>query len=49
MQKYKRWTQKRSKVKKGEKEKNEKEMRIKITHVLAKIFHKRKIYFREHK
>ena len=23
-------------------------MRIKITHVLAKIFHKREIYFKEH-
>ena len=32
----KRWTQKSSKVKK------------KITHILAKIFHKREIYFREH-
>ena len=28
--------------------KGEKEMRIKLTHVLAKIFHKREIYFREH-
>ena len=43
----KRWTQKRSKVKK-KKGKKEKEMRIKITHVLAKIFHKGEIYFREH-
>ena len=25
-----------------------KEMRIKITHVLAKIFHKGEIYFKEH-
>ena len=28
--------------------KGEKEIRIKITHVLTKIFHKREIYFREH-
>ena len=48
MQKYKRWTQKRSKVKKRRKKEKEKEMRIKITHVLVKIFHKREIYFREH-
>jgi tmRNA-binding protein len=34
----KRWTQKRSKIKKKE---EEKEMRIKISHVLAKIFSKR--------
>ena len=44
----KRWTQKRSKVKKRRKREKEKEMRIKITHVLAKIFYKREIYFREH-
>ena len=33
---------------KKEKKEKEKEMRIKITHVPAKIFHKREIYFREH-
>ena len=30
------------------KEKKKKKMRIKITNTLAKIFHKREIYFREH-
>ena len=47
MQKYKKMDTKEVQSKKEKKEK-EKEMRIKITHVLAKIFHKREIYFREH-
>ena len=46
MQKYKKMVQKEVQRKKEKKEK-EKEMRIKITHVLAKIFHKGEIYFRE--
>ena len=46
MQKYKKMdTKEVQSKKKGEKEK---EMTIKITYVLAKIFHKREIYFREH-
>ena len=45
MQKYKKMDSKEVQSKKKEKEK---ELRIKITHVLAKIFHKREIYFREH-
>ena len=47
MQKYKKMDTKEIQSKKGKKEK-EKEMTIKVTHVLAKIFHKREIYFREH-
>ena len=47
MKKYKKIDTKRSKVKRRKGEKG-KEMRIKITHVLTKIFHKREIYFREH-
>ena len=43
MQKYKKMDTKEVQSKKGEKE-----MRIKLTHVLAKIFHKREIYFKEH-
>ena len=46
-EKYKKMNTKEVQSKKGKKKK-EKEMRIKITHVLAKIFHKREIYFREH-
>ena len=45
MQKYKKMDTKEVQSKK---EKKEKEMRIKITHVLTKIFHKREIYFGEH-
>ena len=45
MQKYKKVDTKEVQSKK---EKRGKEMRIKVTHVLAKIFHKREIYFREH-
>ena len=47
MQKYKKMDTKEVQSKKEKKEK-EKEMRIKITHVLAKIFHKGEIYFKEH-
>ena len=43
MQKYKKMDTKEVQSKKGEKE-----MRIKLTHVLAKIFHKREIYFKEY-
>ena len=39
---------KRFQSRKKRKREKEKEMRIKITHVLAKIFYKREIYFREH-
>ena len=47
MQRYKKMdTKEVQSKKKGEKEKKEKEMRIKITHVLAKIFHKRNIFQR---
>ena len=46
MQIYKKMDTKEVQSKK--RKKKEKEMRIKITHVLAKIFHKREIYFREH-
>ena len=45
MQKFKKMDSKEVQSKKEKKEK-EKEMRIKITHVLAKIFHKREIYFK---
>jgi hypothetical protein len=43
---YKKWIQKRSKNKK-EKRKEKKDEK-KIAHVLAKIFRKREIYFKEH-
>ena len=48
MQKYKKMDTKEVQSKKGRKREEEKDMRIKITHVLAKIFHGREIYFREH-
>ena len=47
MQKYKKMDSKEVQNKKEKKGKR-KRMRIKITHVLAKIFHKGEIYFREH-
>jgi len=48
MQKYKTMDTKDVQSKKEKKRGKRKEMRIKITHVLAKIFHRREIYFRKH-